>query len=167
MHRDISLGNDFRKERIKLLITLATGVFALMVTFHKDLFSGHATPESLSALLVGFVLLLLSILFGIRHFQSWEDYYLAHRGLSTGVWRYHTAGGNHAVEDAAIVEFNQARARIAAAQTAYRHYDRLQSGLLIAGLLMIVLYVALEAFQPTPVAAHGTPAANPPAETPK
>jgi hypothetical protein len=49
IHRDIAVGNDYRKERIKLLATLATGVFALTVTFHKDLFGGtliHVTSST-------------------------------------------------------------------------------------------------------------------------
>ena len=62
MHRDISIGNEYRKERIKLLTTLATGVFALTVTFHKDLFHSTLTPEGLSLLLLGWAALIVSLL---------------------------------------------------------------------------------------------------------
>ncbi len=145
MHRDIATGNDFRKERIKLLITLATGVFALMVTFHKDLFASQETHGALAALLAGFALLLVSVLVGIWHFRSWEDFYLAHRGLSTGVWGYHTATDDAKRGEAATI-FSDARTKIKAAQASYRCYDFAQTYTLIFGLIFILVYVGIEAY---------------------
>ena len=91
MHRDISIGNEYRKERIKLLTTLATGVFALTVTFHKDLFHSTLTPEGLSLLLLGWAALIVSLLAGIYHFRKWEDFYLEHRAQGNALWRYRIA----------------------------------------------------------------------------
>lgn len=147
MHRDIAIGNDFRKERIKLLITLATGVFALMVTFHKDLFGGHETSIALNALLIGFFLLLVSVVAGIWHFKGWENFYLAHRGLSNAVWSYHVANGDTAKQHAAANAFATASKEVKAAQDSYHCNDFVQTFSLILGLVFILIYVGIESQQ--------------------
>lgn len=150
MHRDIAIGNDFRKERIKLLITVATGVFALMISFNKDLFSGRTSGPALAALLVGFVLLLLSILCGIYHFKAWEDFYLAHRGLSTGLWKYRTAAGDQNLQTQGRTEHNRARNKTEQLRDVYKQWDVWQSTLLLCGLALVVVYVGIQALQPAP-----------------
>src|ERR1700728_1748681 len=107
IHRDITIGNDYRKERLKLLITLASGVFALTVTFHKDLFSGVLDLSGLVLLLVGWSALLLSLLFGVLHFQKCEDFYLEHRRVGTAIWQHHT--GDAEAKAAAIKTSHAAR----------------------------------------------------------
>lgn len=158
MHRDISIGNEFRKERIKLLIAVATGVFALMISFNKDLFSGHTSGPALTALLVGFMFLLSSILCGVYHFKAWEDFYLAHRGLSTGLWTYRTAAGDLDLQEAGRREIKKARSETRRLQHVYKYWDVLQYTLLLCGLALIVLYVGIQARQPSPESATPKPA---------
>jgi hypothetical protein len=88
MHRDIATGNDYRKERIKHIITLATGVFALTVTFHKDFFETKDAASGLVLLFIGWGLLLISLLLGILHFRAWEDFYLSYRKDAQVMWSY-------------------------------------------------------------------------------
>jgi hypothetical protein len=46
IHRDISIGNDYRKERVKHVTTLAAGIFAITVAFHKDMLLMFEKPVS-------------------------------------------------------------------------------------------------------------------------
>jgi hypothetical protein len=135
IHRDISIGNDYRKERLKLLITLASGVFALTVTFHKDLFSGVLDLRGLVLLLVGWSALLLSLLCGILHFHKWEDFYLEHRAVGNAIWQHHI--GDATAKAAAVVNYHAARNNIEKYRQQYRFANVLQTGLLIVGLAFI------------------------------
>jgi hypothetical protein len=140
IHRDIALGNDYRKERIKLLTALATGVFALTVTFHKDLFgSATLTSSGLALMLLGWLMLLLSLLAGILHFRKWEDYYLEHRAVGNAVWQYRTAVESD--KPSAVAKFNQAQRNIRELQQSYRKWNIIQSAGLLAGLALIAAYV--------------------------
>jgi hypothetical protein len=144
IHRDIAIGNDYRKERIKLLCTLATGVFALTVTFHKDLFAAKITVPELLLLLAGWGLLLISLLAGIKHFRKWEDFYLEHRASGNAVWKYQSGGA--AEQAAATIEFNAAQSKIKSIRESYRIWNNIQSWALILGLACIAIYVGLSAW---------------------
>jgi Protein of unknown function (DUF1097) len=140
IHRDIALGNEYRKERIKLLTALATGVFALTVTFHKDLFgSATLTSSGLTLMLLGWLMLLISLLAGIVHFRKWEDYYLEHRAVGNAVWKYRT--GDNAEKQDAVARFYKARRKIDELQRSYRKWNVIQSAGLLVGLALIAAYV--------------------------
>jgi hypothetical protein len=158
MHRDISIGNDYRKERIKLAIALAGAAFALTVTFHKDVFGGRATGIGLILMLIGWVLLLCSLLAGIVHLWKWEDFYLEHRATATALWAYRTnheeKTGADVADDAktaaaakaeaaakALGKFNAASDRIAEFQEAYRWWNRAQLAGLLLGLMCLAANV--------------------------
>jgi hypothetical protein len=159
IHRDIAVGNDYRKERIKLLTALATGVFALTVTFHKDLFGATLTRTGLWFILLGWAALILSLLAGIFHFRTWEDFYLEHRAQGNAVWRHRTAS-NEAEKKAARIAFHRSKANIDDLQKSYKKWNRVQSGGLIIGLVLIGIYVAITGFavsseRPRPPGAAG------------
>jgi hypothetical protein len=141
IHRDIVLGNDYRKERIKLLITLATGVFALTVTFHKDLLHEHLTRLDLILVLLGWVALLISLAAGILHFGAWENYYLEFRAQGNALWRWRVATDADSQKNA-LKAFNRAGQKIQGYQVSYRKWNFLQSAGLVVGLALIGLYVA-------------------------
>jgi hypothetical protein len=170
IHRDIAIGNDYRKERLKLLTALATGVFALTVTFHKDLFGETLTQLGLWLMLSGWVMLIVSLLAGILHFQKWEDFYLEHRVLGTALWRYWVATGDdkkHACDD-----FFRAEDKIKKLRKSYRKWNFIQSAGLLLGLAFIAVYVGVAGHQVVssvkpdkpsalaPAPSLGTPAAN-------
>jgi hypothetical protein len=148
IHRDIATGNDYRKERIKLLTTLATGVFALTVTFHKDLFGATLTRTGLWLLLAGWGALLLSLLAGIFHFRKWEDFYLEHRSLGLALWNFHAASDDDDKRKASIA-YNRSKRKINQLQDAYKNWNFLQTGGLIAGLTCMAIYVAITGFAVT------------------
>jgi hypothetical protein len=145
IHRDIAVGNDYRKERIKLLTTLATGVFALTVTFHKDLFGATLTPTGLWLLLLGWTALILSLLAGIVHFRKWEDFYLEHRAQGNAIWRHHIAPDEPGKREARIA-FHRSKEKISSLQKSYKKWNHIQSGGLIVGLAFIATYVAITGF---------------------
>jgi hypothetical protein len=91
IHRDISIGNDYRKERVKHVTTLAARIFAITVSFHKYMFGGRVIVGALIFLVLGWLMLVGSLLSGIFHFQAWENYYLASAtsGIVSGstAWR--------------------------------------------------------------------------------
>lgn len=169
IHRDIAIGNDYRKERIKLLTALATGVFALTVTFHKDLFGETLTATGLALMLTGWLLLILSLLAGIWHFRKWEDFYLEHRTQANAVWRYRV--GDDVAKKTAAADFARASNTIKQLQDSYRTWNCIQSAGLVLGLIFIAAYVGVAGYQvvsaakpPKPVASAAAPAAlNPPA----
>ena len=142
IHRDISVGNDYRKERIKLLITLATGVFALTVTFNKDLFRDHISGIGLILVLVGWTFLLVSLLGGIYHFRAWEDFYLQFRAVGKSIWRYRTA-----LTDEERIKAEKSYHTEAAIADEYRSryklWNWLQTWCLLAGLFCIGAYVGV------------------------
>ena len=144
IHRDISIGNDYRKERIKHAITVAGGAFALTVTFQKDLFAGHITREGLTLMLIGWLLLLASLLAGILHLKRWEDFYLQHRSTTNAIWRYRTAGNGPEKSNAAV-EFEKSRKKIEKLREGYRTWNFIQIAGLLLGLACIASNVALSA----------------------
>jgi hypothetical protein len=145
IHRDISVGNDYRKERIKHLTTLATGVFALTVTFHKDLFGATLTKTGLCLMLIGWAMLIISLLAGIVHFRKWEDFYLEHRAQGNALWHYRTAL-DQAGRDEARIAFHRAGSKIRALQESYKKWNIIQSGGLLAGMTFIAIYVGVMGF---------------------
>jgi hypothetical protein len=145
MHRDIAVGNDYRKERIKLLTTLATGVFALTVTFHKDLFGATLTRVGLWLMLLGWAALIISLLAGLVHFRKWEDFYLEHRAQGNALWRHHVASDEPEKKEARMA-FKRSSAKINGLQKSYKKWNLIQSGGLIVGLAFIAAYVAITGF---------------------
>lgn len=144
IHRDIVIGNDYRKERIKLLTALATGMFALTVTFHKDLFGSTLTPRGLWLIASAWGMLIISLLAGIAHFRNWEDFYLEHRASGIALWDYYRAVASSNTEDKtkALTSFNNARAKIKKLQNSYKWSNRIQIGALILGMMLLLGYVA-------------------------
>lgn len=141
IHRDISVGNDYRKERIKHLMTLATGVFAVTVTFHKDVFGSSLTPVGLCLMVSSWGALIVSLFTGIIHLQKWEDFYLEHRALGNGLWQYRIATGEEQKRDARIA-FNRARKKITKLQRSYKGWNVIQWLTLLSGLAFIATYIA-------------------------
>jgi hypothetical protein len=157
MHRDIAIGNDYRKERIKLLTTLATGVFALTVTFHKDMFGETLTRIGIWLIMLGWAALIFSLLAGIVHFRKWEDFYLEHRARANALWRYRTAPDEKEKKDA-VIEFNQSETKIENFQKSYKNWNHIQSGGLIVGLVLIAAYVVTAGFSMTSEQSKTSPA---------
>jgi hypothetical protein len=145
IHRDIAVGNDYRKERIKLLTTLATGVFALTVTFHKDLFGAPLSRTGLWLMLLGWLALIVSLLAGILHFHKWEDFYLEYRAQGNALWRYRTASDDVGRKEGQRA-FNRSGHKINALQGSYKKWNFIQSGGLIIGLVLIATYVVITGF---------------------
>jgi len=146
-HRDIAIGNDYRKERIKLLVALATGIFALAVTFHKDVFGSVLTYPSLGLMLGGLILLIVSLGAGIVHFRKWEDFYLEHRARGNALWRHHvaTAANDPTEQHKAVAAFIKAGGRIEGFRKSYKIWDLAQSASLVIGMLLIAAYVCVNA----------------------
>jgi hypothetical protein len=144
VHRDIAIGNDYRKERIKLLTALSTGVFALTVTFHKDLFDGKLDWYGWYLMLGGWTALLISLLSGIFHFRNWEDFYLGHRAVGLALWKFRTRTGGDQQE--AVTEFTHARAEIKRLQKAYKAWNFFQTSMLLLGMALIAAYVGYSGF---------------------
>jgi hypothetical protein len=141
MHRDSSIGNDYRKERIKLQTTLATGVFAVTAIFNRELFGLTLTRTGLWLLLLGWASLIISLLAGIVHFKKWEDFYLAHRAQGNALWRYHAAGAAADERKQARIAFHRAGEKIEYLQESYKKWNHIQSGGLIIGLVLIAYVV--------------------------
>lgn len=141
IHRDISIGNDYRKERIKHLITLATAVFALALTFHKDLFASSVTVPGLIMMVLGWLSLLASLAAGAVHLGKWEDYYLEHRAVGNAIWRHHSAKTDEDEKRAARVAFHKARENVDALQVDYKLWNKVQIGCLLFGMAMFAGYV--------------------------
>jgi len=163
IHRDIAVGNDYRKERIKLLTTLATGVFALTVTFHKNLFGVSLTRTGLWFILLGWAALIASLLAGLVHFRNWEDFYLEHRAQGNALWRHRVASDEPGKKEARIA-FHRSSAKINDLQKSYKKWNLIQSGGLIVGLAFIAVYVAITGFD---VVSERTKTSTPPAATDK
>ena len=144
MHRDIAIGNQYRQERIKLLGTLATGILALTITFHKDLFQGRISTQGLWFVGAGWVCLLISILSGILHFGAWEKFYMQYRDTALAVWTIFCANAHPDVAkdaDAAIHTLNDAAAMKHAGKSEFTAYNWIQTSFLLLGLALILLYV--------------------------
>jgi hypothetical protein len=143
IHRDVGIGNDYRKERVKLLTTLAAGVFAITVTFHKDMFGSQITSLGLLLLVIGWLLLVASLLAGIYHFRAWEDFYLEHREVGNSLWHYHTAAADEDGRKAGRIDFHKARDKVQKLQQRYRIWNFIQTYGLIFGLVFIIGYVVV------------------------
>jgi hypothetical protein len=77
-HLDIGLGNTYRLEYIKHLVSIATGVFVFSVTFMKDLVGRSTSDAHLkAALLIGWIALIASIVAGVLHMRIWGQYYMS------------------------------------------------------------------------------------------
>jgi hypothetical protein len=145
MHRDMATGNEYRKERIKHLITLATGVFALTVTFHKDLFEGGDTADALVIMFAGWTFLLLSLLTGIFHFRAWEDYYLSYRKDGNALWSYFAPIASNKPNAEISAASEMAAVKSERDKKRFRLWDRCQTWFLVIGLACTGIYVGLSA----------------------
>jgi len=77
-HLDIGLGNSYRLEYVKHLVSIATGVFVFSVTFMKDLIGQSAAHANLKGFLIaGWGSLVVSIIAGIFHMRLWSQYYIS------------------------------------------------------------------------------------------
>ena len=76
-HLDIGLGNNYRLEYVKHLVSIATGIFVFSVTFMKDLI-GEPSQASLKVFLIsGWSALAVSIVSGVFHMRLWGAYYIS------------------------------------------------------------------------------------------
>lgn len=146
IHRDISIGNGYRTERIKLLLTLATAMFGFTVTFHKDLLGGQFTPQGLWLVLFGWGALLVSMSAGIVHLRKWEDYYLQFSRIGAAVWR-HRAAPDEPARMRAKEDFEAANEKLKGYQNDYKRADRFQTGFLLAGMGLLALQIVISGFQ--------------------
>ncbi len=80
LHRDIALGNQYRLELIKLVMTLSTGVLAFTVSFRPSLREVNA-PWLMWA---GWIGLGASIVGGMVNMHGWDRFYLSYRDYD---WR--------------------------------------------------------------------------------
>ena len=153
MHRDISIGNEFRKERIKHLITLATAIFALTVTFHSEILGGKQTDASLQMLWLGWLLLLGSLISGIFHWKKWEDFYLGHRNTGKALWEYHvySQADNQARKANAQKDWHKAVRSIQDHQNGHRILDPIQTGFLVLGMAFLALATGLSLSNAAPL----------------
>ncbi len=74
-HRDIALGNSYRMELIKLVLTLAAGLFAFSVAFQP----ATLPNVDVSNLRLGWYLLAISMAGGMGNLYGWERFYLSYR----------------------------------------------------------------------------------------
>ena len=146
IHADISIGNSYRLARINLLIAIATGVFGFTVTFHKDLFGANLTSSTLWLIVVGWGLLLASMLAGVFHLRKWEDFYLTHRTVGNAVWSYRTALYPEEKNDA-VKKYEKAQTKIEELGKGNRRWNLAQSGSLIVGMALLMIYVAMSGYE--------------------
>lgn len=74
--RDIEFANSYRMEYIKHLLTMAAGVFAFTITFMKDYVNKPSRDLGHQWVLVlGWSLLLLSLVAGICHMRCWTSFF--------------------------------------------------------------------------------------------
>jgi hypothetical protein len=77
-HLDIGLGNNYRIEYIKHLMSISAGAFVFSVTFTKDILGSDPITAPLKvALLVGWAALAASAIAGIFHMRLWAQYYIS------------------------------------------------------------------------------------------
>lgn len=119
-HLDIGLGNNYRIEYIKHLVSIATGVFVFSVTFMKDLINESTTNADWKPFLIaGWTGLVVSIVSGILHMRLWSQYYIS--------WGLH-------YEESRAVKWRQVinrRRKIA---------ENLQIGGFAIGLLLLLIF---------------------------
>jgi hypothetical protein len=154
MHRDVSAGNNYRKERIKHLTTLATGVFVVTLTFHKDFFGGQLDEGVRGWVFAGWAFLILSLLAGIQHFRAWEDFYLEQRNITRATWSRRLAdteessAAQQAAIKRAINDYGKAQTKIDSYKAAFHRWDLTQSNALLIGMACIAVYVVLNPSMP-------------------
>jgi hypothetical protein len=77
-HLDLGLGNTYRLEYIKHLVSIASGIFVFSVTFMKDLVGKPPNEVAGTPLLAfGWTSLVLSIVCGVIHMRCWASYYIS------------------------------------------------------------------------------------------
>ena len=77
-HLDISIGDSYRIEYIKHLLSIASGIFVFSVTFMKEIIGTNPTNAQLKiALVIGWVALVLSIVGGIAQMRLWSAFYIS------------------------------------------------------------------------------------------
>jgi hypothetical protein len=77
----LQLGFEFASELSKQIITLATGILALTITFHKDVLEGR--PRRGDRLLAtAWIALLLAVSFGIWHLMALTGHLVSPAGAS-------------------------------------------------------------------------------------
>jgi hypothetical protein len=77
-HKDIEFSNQYRIEYIKHLMSLAAGIFALTLTFFKDLLGKPISAVSYKPILmIGWLLLIISLMAGIAQMRLWASYYIS------------------------------------------------------------------------------------------
>jgi amino acid transporter len=75
--RDLGLGNTYRIEYIKHLVSISTGVFVFSVTFMKDLVGPFSQVVGKPFLIAGWSVLVISIISGIFHMSLWASIYIS------------------------------------------------------------------------------------------
>lgn len=79
IHFDVGLANNYRLEYIKHLMSLSAGIFVISIAFMSDLISGIATARCKFTIIIGWGLLILSLIGGIFHMKSWDRFYISYR----------------------------------------------------------------------------------------
>ncbi len=92
-HLDIGLGNNYRIEYIKHLMSIAAGAFVFSVTFTKDILGSSPISAAMkAALLAGWAALAISTIAGIFHMRLWAQYYISwgldYEKKSAKEWRW-------------------------------------------------------------------------------
>jgi hypothetical protein len=75
VHKDIALGNQYRLELDKLLLTLATALLAFSVAFVPTL----RQVDYVQLMMVGWACLAASVVGGVVELHGWERFYLTYR----------------------------------------------------------------------------------------
>lgn len=77
-HKDIEFSNEYRIEYIKHLITIAAAIFAFTLTFLKDILGKSLSSVSYKPILIlGWLLLIISVMAGIAQMRLWASYYVS------------------------------------------------------------------------------------------
>ena len=75
IHKDISLGNNYRLESSKFLLAISSGILAFTVSFPPAI----DPSTDVSILKYGWLALSVSIMGGIGNLYGWERFYLSYR----------------------------------------------------------------------------------------
>lgn len=75
---DVDFANRYRLEYVKHMMSIAAGVFALSVTFMKDLV-GETETKASALLPLSWALLIVSLSAGVGHMKAWDRFYIAYR----------------------------------------------------------------------------------------
>ena len=75
---DMIIGNTYRMEYIKHLVSVATATLVFSIAFMKDILGDPSSePEFKLLLAAGWLSLVISIIFGILHMRNWSDFYIS------------------------------------------------------------------------------------------